>query len=79
MQSNTSPTSRSELLSETLGNNHHICIGGKSVHNDKLVKIGILKIVDIIQNSGSLCKWDHLKNRYPALSASDYLTPSVYC
>ena len=53
----------SNVLNEIIWNNKFICIGGKPLFRKKIAKKSIIKLCDLLNDTGKLKTWDVLKNK----------------
>ena len=53
----------SNVLNEIIWNNKFVCIGGKPLFRNKIVKKGIIKLCDLLNGTGKLKTWDVLQNK----------------
>ena len=51
------------MLNEIIWNNKFICIGGKPLFRKKIAKKSIIKLCDLLNDTGKLKTWDVLKNK----------------
>ena len=67
----------SNVLNEIIWNNKFICIGGKPLFKNKIAKKGIIKLCDLLNDTGKLKTWDVLKNENITM-AEYFLLMSVF-
>ncbi len=67
----------SNMLKEFIWNNKFICIDGKPLFRNKIVKKGIIKLCDLLNDTGKLKTWDALQNKNITM-AEYFLLMSIF-
>ena len=63
-------TTHSDVLNEIILNNRFICVGGKPLFRNKIIKKCKTKLCDVLSDEGKLQSWNTLENKN--LTASEY-------
>ena len=67
-----SPSTIEEVLLQPIWNNAYILKNGKSIFDQKLYNLGLVRLVDIISEEGRLLTYDNMKETLSNLSGTDY-------
>ena len=67
-----SPSTIEEVLLQPIWNNVNILKNGKSIFDQKLYNLGLVRLVDIISEEGKLLTYDKMKETFPNMSGTDY-------
>ena len=67
-----SPCTIEEVLLQPIWNNAYILKNGKSIFDQKLYNLGLVRLVDIISEEGRLLTYDNMKETLSNLSGTDY-------
>ena len=77
LQRNAHSYSIERVLNEIIWNNKFICIGAKPLFRNRIAKKGIIKLCDLLDNTGKLKTWDVLQSKNITM-AEYFLLMSVF-
>jgi len=66
------PETHIEILNEVIWNNKNICIANRSIYNNKLFNMGIVKIGNILDQCGKLKSFEIFKQDLLGITLADY-------
>ena len=72
LECNKGKSTIEEVLLQPIWNNAYILKNGKSIFDQKLYNLGLVRLVDIISEEGRLLTYDNMKETLSNLSGTDY-------